>query len=114
MGRVLVLNASFEPLSLISVQRAVVLLLREKAEAIETDVSRQLRAERISLPMPLVIRRPSPLMCVLLPRITPPLSQYRKRTSWRPAASAWATISSGVIGDASLTLGVGGSTGPAP
>lgn len=56
MGRVLVLNASFEPLSLISVQRAVVLLLREKAEAIETDVSRQLRAERISLPMPLVIR----------------------------------------------------------
>ena len=56
MGRVLVLNASFEPLSLISVQRAVVLLLREKAEAIENDVSRQLRAERISLPMPLVIR----------------------------------------------------------
>ncbi len=56
MGRVLVLNASFEPLSLISVQRAVILLLREKAEAIETDVSRQLRAERISLPMPLVIR----------------------------------------------------------
>jgi 5-methylcytosine-specific restriction endonuclease McrA len=57
VGRVLVLNASFEPLSLISVQRAVVLLLREKAEAIENDVSRQLRAERISLPMPLVIRQ---------------------------------------------------------
>jgi 5-methylcytosine-specific restriction endonuclease McrA len=53
---VLVLNASFEPLSLISVQRAVVLLLREKAEAIENDVSRYLRAERISLPVPLVIR----------------------------------------------------------
>jgi len=56
VGRVLVLNASFEPLSLISVQRAVVLLLREKAEAIENDVSRYLRAERISLPVPLVIR----------------------------------------------------------
>jgi len=56
VGRVLVLNASFEPLSLISVQRAVVLLLREKAEAIENDVSRYMRAERFSLPMPLVIR----------------------------------------------------------
>ncbi len=56
MGRVLVLNASFEPLSLISVQRAIVLLLREKAEAIENDISRQLRAERISFPVPLVIR----------------------------------------------------------
>jgi len=41
---------------LISVQRAVVLLLREKAEAIENDVSRYMRAERFSLPMPLVIR----------------------------------------------------------
>ncbi len=56
MSRVLVLNASFEPLSLISVQRAVVLLLREKAEAIENDISRFLHAERFSLPVPLVIR----------------------------------------------------------
>jgi 5-methylcytosine-specific restriction endonuclease McrA len=56
VGRVLVLNASFEPLSLISVQRAIVLLLREKAEAIENDISRQLRAERVAFPVPLVIR----------------------------------------------------------
>jgi len=56
VSRVLVLNASFEPLSLISVQRAVVLLLREKAEAIENDISRFLHAERFSLPVPLVIR----------------------------------------------------------
>jgi len=56
VGRVLVLNASFEPLSLISVQRAIVLLLREKAEAIENDISRQLRSERVAFPVPLVIR----------------------------------------------------------
>src|SRR6266446_2838484 len=48
-------------------------------------------------PIPDVIRRLSALMCVLLPRITPPLSQYRNRTSWRPCASAVLTISSGVI-----------------
>src|SRR6185503_9308789 len=48
-------------------------------------------------PIPLVIRRASPLMCVLLPRITPPLSQYRNRTSWRPRSSAVLTISSAFI-----------------
>lgn len=56
VSRVLVLNASYEPLSLISVQRAVVLLLRQKAEAIENDLERYLRSERASLPVPLVIR----------------------------------------------------------
>ena len=48
-------------------------------------------------PIPLAIRRSSALMCVLLPRITPPLSQYRNRTSWRPRSSAVLTMSSGVI-----------------
>src|SRR6476619_6414487 len=48
-------------------------------------------------PMPLVIRRRSSLTCVLLPRMTPPLSQYRNRTSWRPRSSAVLTISSGFI-----------------
>ncbi|OUC09336.1 HNH endonuclease, partial [Litorilinea aerophila] len=33
--QVLVLNASYEPLSLVSVRRAIVLLLREKAELLE-------------------------------------------------------------------------------
>lgn len=56
MDRVLVLNASFEPLSLISVKGAVILLLTEKAEVVEQDVARQLRAERIALDVPLVIR----------------------------------------------------------
>jgi len=56
MDRVLVLNASFEPLSLISVKRAVILLLADKAEVVETDVARQLHAERVALDVPLVIR----------------------------------------------------------
>ncbi len=52
---VLVLNATFEPLSLVSVRRAVVLLLREKAELVETT-ERMLHSSTRSLPEPLVIR----------------------------------------------------------
>ncbi len=52
---VLVLNASFEPLSLVSVRRAVVLLLREKAELVEATEQR-LRSADHSFPIPLVIR----------------------------------------------------------
>lgn len=55
MQRVLVLNATYEPLSIISVQRAVVLLLKEKAEVVEAAEER-LRAARLSMPVPLVIR----------------------------------------------------------
>lgn len=55
MNRVLVLNATFEPLSVISVQRAIVLLLKEKAELIEAAQER-LHAAYTSLPVPLVIR----------------------------------------------------------
>ena len=53
--QVLVLNASYEPLSLVSVRRAIVLVLREKAELLE--VTRQvLRSSRQTIPIPLVIR----------------------------------------------------------
>ena len=52
---VLVLNASYEPLNVVSVRRAVVLLLMEKAQLLEAADER-LRAERISLPQPTVIR----------------------------------------------------------
>lgn len=55
MGSVLVLNATYEPLHVVSVKRAVVLLLKEKAELIEAAETR-LRAERIEVPVPLVIR----------------------------------------------------------
>ncbi len=53
--RVLVLNASYEPLQLISVRRAVVLLLQEKAELVEA-AAQYLRARAFSLKVPLVIR----------------------------------------------------------
>jgi len=53
--RVLVLNASYEPLQIISVRRAVVLLLQEKAELVEA-AELQLRACHFSLDIPLVIR----------------------------------------------------------
>ncbi len=56
MNKVLVLNATYEPISFVSLKRAVVLLLKEKAEVIEALVERRLRAEKTSFPHPLVIR----------------------------------------------------------
>ena len=53
--QVLVLNASYEPLSLVSVRRAVVLLLREKAEMLEAT-QQMLRSHNRAIPVPLVIR----------------------------------------------------------
>ncbi len=53
--QVLVLNASYEPLSLVSVRRAVVLLLREKAELLEAT-QQMLRSHSQAIPVPLVIR----------------------------------------------------------
>jgi len=53
--QVLVLNAGYEPLSLVSVRRAVVLLLNEKAELLEATQQMLSSATR-SFPIPLVIR----------------------------------------------------------
>lgn len=53
--RVLVLNASYEPLQLVSVRRAVILLLQEKAELVEA-AEQQLRARSIAFDTPIVIR----------------------------------------------------------
>jgi 5-methylcytosine-specific restriction endonuclease McrA len=55
IGRVLVLNSSYEPLNVCTVRRAVVLLLKEKAELLETG-HRQLHSESLTLPHPVVIR----------------------------------------------------------
>ncbi len=55
MGDVLVLNATYEPLNVVSVKRAIVLLLKEKAELVEAAEAK-LRSEKFSLPVPLVIR----------------------------------------------------------
>ena len=54
-GRVLVLNASYEPLNVCTVRRAVVLILKEKAELIERG-ERRLRSESCTFPQPVVIR----------------------------------------------------------
>ncbi len=69
---VLVLNASYEPLNIVSVKRAIVLLLKEKAEVVEAAQA-QVRAERTVLDWPLVIRL---VTYVPLPRRLPlPLSR---------------------------------------
>jgi 5-methylcytosine-specific restriction endonuclease McrA len=52
---VLVLNATYEPLNIVPIQRAIVLLLKEKAEIVEAAKTK-LRAERIAIDWPLVIR----------------------------------------------------------
>ena len=54
-GRVLVLNATYEPINVCSVRRAAVLLLKEKAEMVEHGIS-ELRSERRVLARPVVIR----------------------------------------------------------
>lgn len=73
MNGVLVLNASYEPLNVVSVRRAIVLLLKEKAELLEAAEA-QIRAERIAFQRPLVIRL---VMYVKIPRrlLTLPLTR---------------------------------------
>lgn len=69
---VLVLNATYEPLNIVPVHRAIVLLLKEKAEIVEA-AKRQVRAERLAIDWPLVIRL---VTFVPIPRRLPlPLSR---------------------------------------
>ncbi len=55
MHSALVLNASFEPLSVVSSRRATCLILSDKAELLEDDGS-VIRSETLSFPSPSVIR----------------------------------------------------------
>jgi len=55
MGSVLVLNATYEPISVVSMRRAVILLLKEKAEIVEAAEA-ELRAASFTIRVPLVIR----------------------------------------------------------
>ncbi len=55
MNRVLVLNASFQPLNVVSIKRAVVLVLKRKAEILEQDGG-SLHSEKLVMPIPAVIR----------------------------------------------------------
>jgi len=54
-GRVLVLNASYEPIHVCSVRRAAVLLLKRKAEMLEAG-ELSMRSEQLTLDRPEVIR----------------------------------------------------------
>lgn len=56
MPRVLVLNASYQPLNLVNVKRAVILVLKNKAEIIEEMDGMMIRSEHLALPLPSVIR----------------------------------------------------------
>jgi 5-methylcytosine-specific restriction endonuclease McrA len=55
LGRALVLNATFEPLCVVSIRRAVVLVLKQKAELVHEDGG-SFHSERLTLPIPSVIR----------------------------------------------------------
>ena len=52
----LALNASFEPLTMVPMRRALRLVLDGKAEIVEADTGRVVRSERLTLPRPAVIR----------------------------------------------------------
>ena len=55
MRSVLLLNATYEPLNVVSVRRAIVLVIMDKAEIVESSDG-YIRSETLSLPQPLVIR----------------------------------------------------------
>jgi 5-methylcytosine-specific restriction endonuclease McrA len=54
-GRVLVLNSSYQPLNVVNVKRAVILVLKDKAEVLEQR-EEALHSEKLSFAAPLVIR----------------------------------------------------------
>ncbi|MFJ6567384.1 HNH endonuclease [Streptomyces sp. NPDC091292] len=56
MRGTLVLNASFEPLSTVSLNRAVVLVLQDKAVVEQAHPGLRVRAAEVDLPVPRVIR----------------------------------------------------------
>jgi 5-methylcytosine-specific restriction endonuclease McrA len=54
-SRVLVLNASYEPINVCTIRRAVVLILKERAEVLERS-ERELHSESLTIAGPAVIR----------------------------------------------------------
>jgi 5-methylcytosine-specific restriction endonuclease McrA len=55
-SRVLLLNATFEPLAVVTAKRAVVLMLTGKAECIEAALDEVFHSENLVLPAPSVMR----------------------------------------------------------
>jgi 5-methylcytosine-specific restriction endonuclease McrA len=80
---VLVLNATFEPINVCTVRRAVVLLLKDKAEVIE-HADWQLHAESFTLSRPVVIR--------LVTYVRVPRDTHRRKITRRAvfARDGWA------------------------
>lgn len=52
----LALNASFEPLTMVPLKRALRLVIDGKAEIVEADDGRLVRSERLTVPRPAIIR----------------------------------------------------------
>lgn len=82
-GRVLVLNATYEPINVCTVRRAAVLLLKAKAEVVE-HASWELHAESLTLPRPVVIR--------LVTYVRVPRDTHRRKITRRAvfARDGWA------------------------
>jgi 5-methylcytosine-specific restriction endonuclease McrA len=55
-SRVLLLNATFEPLAVVTAKRAVVLMLTGKAECVEAALDGVFHSENLSVPAPVVMR----------------------------------------------------------
>lgn len=55
MGRSLVLNATFEPLGVVAARRAVVLILKDKADVLESN-GIVFHSERLEIPAPTVVK----------------------------------------------------------
>jgi 5-methylcytosine-specific restriction endonuclease McrA len=73
-GRVLVLNASYEPINVCTVRRAAVLILKNRAEVLEKG-DWALHAESLTLPKPVVIR--------LLAYVRVPRDAHRRKITRR-------------------------------
>ena len=54
--KVLLLNASFEPLTMVPVKRALRLVIDGKAEIVEAETGEPIRSPRVSIPKPAIIR----------------------------------------------------------
>ena len=82
-GRVLVLNATYEPINVCTVRRAVVLMLKEKAELVE-HADWRLRSESSSVARPVVIR--------LVSYVRVPRDAHRRKITRRAvfARDGWA------------------------
>jgi 5-methylcytosine-specific restriction endonuclease McrA len=82
-GRVLVLNATYEPINVCSIRRAVVLLLKERAEMVERG-TRALHSESWQLSRPVVIR--------LMTYVRIPRQAHRRKITRRAvfARDGWA------------------------